>query len=46
MFDGEMVKNIFGWDDNTFVVALLPIGFPNEFPEPRKRLPLKTLIIE
>ncbi len=46
LFDGEIVGNIFGWDDNISVVALLPVGFPDESPEPRKRLPLEALLIE
>jgi hypothetical protein len=41
-----MVRNIFGLDENVFVVALLPVGFPDESPEPWKRLPLKVLLIE
>ncbi len=46
LLDGEMIRNIFGWDDNLFTVALLPVGFSDEFPEPRKRMPLKALLIE
>jgi len=46
LVDGEMIKDIFGWADNVFVVALLPIGFPDESPETRKRLPLKDLLID
>ncbi len=46
LLDGEMIKDIFGWDDNIFVVALLPIGFPDESPKPRKRLPFEALLIE
>jgi len=46
LLDGEIIKDIFGWADNIFVVALLPIGFPDESPEPRKRLSLKALLIE
>ena len=46
LLDGKMIKDIFGWVDNIFVVALLPIGFPDESPEPRKRLPLNDLLIE
>ncbi len=45
-FDGETVRNIFGWDDNISVVALLPVGFPDESPEPRKRLPVEALLIK
>ena len=46
LLDGEMIRNMFGWTENIFVVALLPLGFPDEFPEPRKRLPLEALLIE
>ncbi len=46
LLDGEIIKDIFGWADNIYVVALLPIGFPDESPEPRKRLSLKALLIE
>lgn len=46
LLDGEMIRNIFGWYDNMFVVALLPIGFPDEFPDPRKRLPVEALLID
>ncbi len=45
-FDGEMIRNIFGWDDNISVVAPLPVGFPDESPEPRKRLPVEALLIK
>ncbi len=46
LFDEEKIKEIFGWDDNLSVVALLPLGYPAESPEPRKRLALNDLIIE
>jgi len=46
LLDSEMIRNIFDWPDNIFVVALLPVGFPDESPEPRKRLPLEALLIE
>jgi len=46
LLDGERIKEIFGWGNNIYVVALLPIGYPDESPEPRKRLPLKALLIE
>ncbi len=45
LLDGEAVKRIFDWGDNVFVFALLPVGFPDESPAPRKRLPLDKLII-
>jgi nitroreductase len=46
LIDEQKVRKIFGWDDNLFVVALLPIGYPAESPPPRKRLPLEELIIQ
>ncbi len=46
LLDGEKIKDIFGWDDNIYVVALLPIGYPAESPEPRKRLELKDILLE
>jgi len=46
MIDGQAVKNIFGWDNNIYVVALVPIGYPAELPPPRKRLRLEEIIID
>ncbi len=46
LIKAEMINNLFGWDDDMFVVALLPIGYPAESPEPRKRLPLNSLLIK
>jgi len=45
LIDEQKVKDIFGWNDDRYVVALLPIGYPAEFPEGRKRLQLKDLVI-
>jgi nitroreductase len=45
LMDENQVKDIFGWDENMYVVALLPIGIPDESPAPRKRLPLGDLIL-
>jgi nitroreductase len=44
--DVERIQNIFGWDENLFVVALLPVGYPAEAPAPRKRLPMEALLID
>ena len=44
--DVERIKKMLGWDDNIFVVALLPVGYPAEFPAPRKRLPQDALLID
>ena len=45
LVDGQRVKNIFNWDENLSVVALLPIGYPAESPNPRKRLPIKDILL-
>jgi len=39
------VKELFNWDDNIAVIALLPIGYPNENPKPRKRMNIEDLLI-
>jgi len=46
LVDEQMVKDIFNWDNNIRVVALLPIGYPAESPPPRKRLKLEGIIID
>ena len=46
LMDEIKVKNLLGWDDNISVVALLPIGYPAEFPKERKRLGLDEIIID
>lgn len=46
LMDEEKIRNIFGWNENIYVVALLPIGYPSEFPEMRKRIELEDLILE
>jgi nitroreductase len=46
LIDEQKVRELFGWDDNLYVVALLPVGYPDESPLPRKRLPLEELIIK
>jgi len=38
LMDEIKVKKIFGWDDNIHVVALLPMGYPAEFPEKKKKI--------
>ena len=43
--DAERIKRQFGWGENIFVVALLPVGYPAEAPAPRKRLPMEALLL-
>ena len=45
LLDEQAVKGIFGWDENLHVVALLPLGYPDEAPAPRKRLPLEAILL-
>lgn len=44
-FDESAVRSIFGWDENLFVVALLPVGYPAESPAPRRRMPLSSILL-
>ena len=46
MFDERAVKEIFGWDDRLFVVALLPVGYPAEAPPPRKRMRIEDILLD
>jgi nitroreductase len=45
LLDENAIKGIFGWDENLHVVALLPLGYPDETPQPRKRLPLEDILL-
>jgi nitroreductase len=46
LIDEQKIREIFGWDDNIYVVALLPMGYPAEFPAARKRLKLEEILID
>ena len=46
LMDEMKIKKLFGWDDNVHVVALLPMGYPAEFPKERKRLALHEILID
>lgn len=45
LIDEQAVKGIFGWDENISVVALLPLGYPDEAPAPRKRRALEEILL-
>jgi nitroreductase len=45
MLDEQKIKAIFGWEKNIHVVALLPLGYPDEAPTPRKRRAIKEIIL-
>jgi nitroreductase len=46
LIDESAIKSIFGWDDTISVVALLPIGYPDESPAPRKRRTIEEILID
>ena len=45
LIDEEKIRAIFSWDNNISVVALLPLGYPDETPLPRKRLTLEEILL-
>jgi nitroreductase len=46
LINEQMIREMFGWDENIHIVALLPVGFPDESPQPRKRMRLQDIIID
>jgi len=46
MFDSEKTKSMLGLEDRYDVVALLPIGYPDQSPAARPRLPLKEWVLK
>ena len=46
MFDHDKAKKILGLDERYDVVALLPIGYPDQNPPQRPRLELTSLVIQ
>lgn len=46
LIDEQAIKTIFGWGDSISVVALLPLGYPDESPVPRKRKTIEEIIID
>ena len=46
LIDEQAIRAIFGWDDTISVVALLPVGYPDESPAPRKRRSIEEIVIE
>ena len=45
LFDEKKVKQLLDLPEHFCVVALLPIGVPNEEPKPRPRLPLSAITL-
>jgi nitroreductase len=46
MIDEQKIKDIFGWGNSMHVVALLPLGYPDEAPAPRKRRTIEEIVLE
>lgn len=46
MFDREKVKALFGLGENYDVVALLPIGYPDQSPAQRPRLDIEKVLLK
>jgi nitroreductase len=46
MFDSAKTKSMLGLDDRYDVVALLPIGYPDQSPAARPRLTLEELVLK
>lgn len=46
LFDEKKVRELFGWEENLYVVALLPLGYPAESPKPRNLLNMKEILID
>lgn len=45
LFDVPKIRELFGWNENIFPVALIPIGYPAEDPAPRKRMKIEDILI-
>lgn len=46
LIDEQAIRAIFGWDETVSVVALLPVGYPDESPAPRKRRTIEEILID
>ncbi|MGZ4894442.1 MAG: nitroreductase family protein [Halobacteriota archaeon] len=46
LLDEQKILAIFGWKKSIHVVALLPLGYPDETPNPRKRRAIEELILK
>jgi len=46
IFNEKKIRKLFDLSTHIHVVAILPIGFPNERPEPRPRMPLSSIVLQ
>ncbi len=45
MFDSNKIRALFNWDENILPITLLPIGYPNENPDGRKRVEIDSILL-
>ncbi len=45
LFDVQKIRALFGWEETIVPVTLLPIGYPSEIPEPRKRMSIEEMLL-
>ncbi|MFT5749298.1 MAG: nitroreductase [Ancylomarina sp.] len=45
LINENAIRKYFAWDKNLYPVAIIPIGYPDETPSPRKRLSIEEIII-
>jgi nitroreductase len=46
LIDEQAIREVFGWGDTISVIALLPVGYPDESPAPRKRRTVAEILID
>ncbi|GAB6179684.1 nitroreductase family protein [Desulfotomaculum defluvii] len=46
LFDQDKIKKAINLDNRYQVIALIPLGYPDQNPAPRPRLPLEDLVIK
>ena len=46
MFDGEKTKRLLGLEERYDVIALLPVGYPDQSPGPRPRVALAEILLK
>lgn len=46
LINEQMIKDIFGWGENIHVVAILPLGYPDETPAPRTRRTTEEILLQ
>jgi len=46
MFDAEKTKRLLGLEERYDVIALLPVGYPDQSPGPRPRVPLEEILLK